>query len=109
MQSILAGAVVTLFLFALYVPWFTNTAMLAAILGSFLINLFLMAGTLEILPDNVSLLVCNPLYVPYASSTDHVAAYLPVKYCRFVYLCCHFVYLCCQFVHLCCRFVYIYS
>ena len=56
MQSILAGAVVTLFLFALYVPWFTNKAMLAAILGSFLVNLFLMAGTLEILPDNVSFL-----------------------------------------------------
>ena len=68
MQSILAGAVVTLFLFALYIPWFTNKAMLAAILGSFLVNLFLMAGTLEILPDNVSLPFCNPLPVPYAIS-----------------------------------------
>ena len=61
MQSILAGAVVTLFLFALYVPWFTNKAMLAAILGSLLVNLFLMAGTLNILPDNVSLLFLRSL------------------------------------------------
>ena len=76
MQSILAGGVVTLFLFALYVPWFTNKAMLAAILGSLLVNLFLMAGTMNILPDNVSLLFCDPLPVPYASSTKSAPAYL---------------------------------
>ena len=68
MQSVLAGGVVTLFLFALYVPWFTNPAMLAAIVGSFMVNIFLMAGTLEILPDNVSFHVhdmswmCNRLH-----------------------------------------------
>lgn len=76
MQSILAGAVVTLFLFALYIPWFTNKAMLAAILGSFLVNLFLMAGTLEVLPDNVSLPFCNTLPVPYASSKVSAPALL---------------------------------
>ena len=53
MQSILAGGAVTLFLFALYVPWFTNPAMLAAITGSVFVNMFLMAGSLGLLPDEV--------------------------------------------------------
>ena len=52
MQSILGGGVISLFLFALYAPWFTNTAMLAAIVASGLANLFLMAGIMELLPDD---------------------------------------------------------
>ena len=59
MQSLLGGGVISLFLFALYAPWFTNSAMLVAIVASFLANLFLMAGIMELLPDdNVSAMSC---------------------------------------------------
>ena len=44
MQSILGGAVISLFLVALYAPWFTKPSMLVAIVMSVLVNTFLMAG-----------------------------------------------------------------
>ena len=50
MQSILGGAVMSLFLIALYAPWFSNASMLAAILVSVLVNTFLMAGCTNLLP-----------------------------------------------------------
>lgn len=50
MQSILGGAVITLFLIALYAPWFTKHSMLVAIVGSVLVNIFLMAGCSGLLP-----------------------------------------------------------
>lgn len=52
MQSILGGAVMSLFLIALYVPWFTNASMLVAIVVSVVVNIFLMAGCMEVLPHH---------------------------------------------------------
>ena len=50
MQSILGGAVISLFLIALYAPWFTKPSMLVAIVVSVLVNMFLMAGCSGLLP-----------------------------------------------------------
>lgn len=50
MQSILGGAVITLFLIALYAPWFTKHSMLVAIVASVLVNMFLMTGCSGLLP-----------------------------------------------------------
>ena len=52
MQSILGGAVMSLFLIALYAPWFTNASMLVAIVVSVVVNIFLMAGCMELLPPH---------------------------------------------------------
>ena len=52
MQSILGGAVMSLFLIALYAPWFSNGSMLAAIAVSVAGNVFLMAGCMELLPPH---------------------------------------------------------
>ena len=52
MQSILGGAVMSLFLIALYAPWFSNASMLVAIVVSVLVNIFLMAGCMEMLPPH---------------------------------------------------------
>lgn len=50
MQSIMGGAVISLFLIALYAPWFTKPSMLVAIAVSLLSNVFLMAGCSGLLP-----------------------------------------------------------
>ena len=50
MQSILGGAVISLFLIALYAPWFTKPSMLVAIVVSVLANMFLMAGCSSLFP-----------------------------------------------------------
>ena len=52
MQSILGGAVMSLFLIALYAPWFSNGSMLVAIAVSVAVNIFLMAGCMELLPPH---------------------------------------------------------
>lgn len=52
MQSILGGAVMSLFLIALYASWFTNGSMLVAIVVSVVVNIFLMAGCMELLPPH---------------------------------------------------------
>ena len=59
MQSILGGAVISMFLIALYAPWFTNGSMLVAIVVSVAANTFLMAGCMDLLPHHgVSCLLC---------------------------------------------------
>lgn len=50
MQSIMGGAVISLFLIALYAPWFTKPSMLVAIVVSLMVNVFLMAGCSGLLP-----------------------------------------------------------
>ncbi|DBA95341.1 TPA: hypothetical protein ACH3X3_013226 [Trebouxia sp. C0006] len=52
MQSILGGAVMSLFLIGLYAPWFSNASMLVAIVVSVLVNIFLMAGCMQMLPPH---------------------------------------------------------
>ena len=42
----------SLFLIALYAPWFTNASMLVAIVVSVVVNIFLMAGCMELLPPH---------------------------------------------------------
>ena len=42
----------SLFLIALYAPWFTNASMLVAIVVSVVVNMFLMAGCMELLPPH---------------------------------------------------------
>ena len=59
MQSILGGAVRSLFLIGLYAPWFSNASMLVAIVVSVLVNIFLMAGCMQMLPPHG---VCTPAF-----------------------------------------------
>ena len=80
MQSILGGAVMSLFLIALYAPWFTNASMLVAIVVSVLVNIFFMAGCMQMLPPHG---VCIP---PSQCCTDKEIVNL--HRCRSFVACC---------------------
>ncbi|KAK9806874.1 hypothetical protein WJX72_005782 [[Myrmecia] bisecta] len=80
MQSVLAGGMTALFLLALFDSWVRNTAVLMAIVSSTLFNVYLMLGSMHLLPRWAGGGFFNTLHpywvMPFVNVAFFVVAYL---------------------------------